>query len=261
MSKTLVWLSTGDSIASTGGLDFARVWPYQYLGLTPTYPSDDVFGGGAVEHQSFRTYKSGNVIFKNMSITGSGYTNSTYMSFYELLKNGYIDSIVANKAIRIIGSPAPSERIYLLTCELGSNEGAKFMGDPDPPNNPTWPVTSTVPDYIAAVVQTMAARKTAGWDLIGLQTLLPRSDTSFLNETDRATYNSTITATGWAAANGIDFIIDVASDSIMGNPANLPANNGGDTTWYLDNAHPTTAGQARLVPYGAVHLDPIIAAL
>jgi hypothetical protein len=50
-------------------------------------------------------------------------------------------------------------------------------------------------------------------------------------------------------ANGIDGVIDFAGQTIMGNPANLPANNGGDTTYYnTDNIHYTQFRGTLLAP-------------
>jgi hypothetical protein len=254
MTKKLFWIVAGDSITSTATP--VKCWPFHYLGLTPTYDNTTCFGVDGIFWQSCRVYRTGNVILKNMAITGSTLADQIDISFYAF-KDTLVDPTYAVKTITPAGAPAPSGRVFLVTDSLGSNEKGKLSGS----GGGGMPVSATTADYVAIVASMAAERKARGCDLVGLSTLLPR-DTAWMTEVDRLAYNSAITAPGWAAAHNVDFIMDFAGDAIMGNPANLPMNNGGDTTWYqADSTHPTDAGQARLATVAATYLDPIIAAL
>lgn len=55
---------------------------------------------------------------------------------------------------------------------------------------------------------------------------------------------------------GIDYIIEVASQSTLGNPVNC-----NNTEWYVDGVHLTTAGLALLAPIYLVGIDALIAQL
>jgi hypothetical protein len=73
---------------------------------------------------------------------------------------------------------------------------------------------------------------------------------------NRLAFNSLITVAGWAAANGIDAIIDLAAQTIMGNPANCS-----NMTFYVDGVHPTVAGATLLAPIYLAGIDALIGLL
>ena len=97
--------------------------------------------------------------------------------------------------------------------------------------------------------------KTAGYAVAGMCTLTPRND-GVMTEPNRTTYNSTLTGAGWAAANGIDYIIDLASQATMGNPATCS-----NTTYYQDGVHPTEVGYALLAPIYLSGINALVALL
>ena len=76
----------------------------------------------------------------------------------------------------------------------------------------------------------ISARCSAGWNKIAVLTCLPRTGD---NETNRATYNSLITAN----TAGADVVVDVASNSDLSNDTN-------GTYFYTDDTHLTAAGYA-----------------
>lgn len=53
-------------------------------------------------------------------------------------------------------------------------------------------------------------------------------------------------------------MLDLASEATCGNPANLPANNGGITTWYnSDNIHYTATCGALLGPVAVTSIKTV----
>jgi hypothetical protein len=232
----LVWVASGDSL--TGCVSVGISWVYQYLGVTSLCDCSSVT-------TELVNYTSGNITAQNLAVSG------TRLSDVISIASTYFDPVPANKVTSSFGGPAPVRaRKYLFSCSIGSNDGA--IGSFGSGN---------APQYAAAVAAMCAARKTAGFDLAMMTTLLPRGD-GVMTEPNRLAYNSTLTGVGWAASNGIDYIVDFASDSIMGNPANLPVNNGGVTTYFnSDNIHPTTVGHARLVPILTPVMNTILATL
>ena len=235
MTTITIIVCGGDSLTAT-----AIDYPYQAYGFT------SVGDGGLPDVQAACVYRNGNILMKNMGITGTRLNTNGYPDLVPLAPV-YIDPIVANKTtISTSGTTVAPLRKYIFSCFIGSNDGA--LGN-----------FATADLYAAAVASACVARKTAGYDFAIVGTLLPRSD-GIMTEPNRLLYNSTIKGVGWAAGHGIDGIFDMASDAIMGDPANLPLNNGGVTTWYsADNVHPTQAGQARLAPIWLATVNAIIA--
>lgn len=86
--------------------------------------------------------------------------------------------------------------------------------------------------YAVAVSDYIAARRAAGWDKIALGTVLPRNNAPF--NVLRNAYNAIITGTGWAAANGVDGIMDFAADATIGPDAAAL-----DVGLYPDGIHPS----------------------
>jgi hypothetical protein len=92
-----------------------------------------------------------------------------------------------------------------------------------------------------------------------MTTLLPRADGT-MTESNRLAYNALLTSSSWRAANGIYGVIDFADQAIMGNPANLLANNGGNTTYYnTDNIHYTQFEWHSISANYTIHASGIIA--
>jgi|SRR5580692_9123580 hypothetical protein len=213
-STNLVWVHTGDSISGCG-----TRWPFQYINQTSfgdcTFPAS----------QQSATYIDGNILLLNMAISGSRLAGTNGVTS---LMSPFVNPVVNVK--KIFGLVA---RKYLLTCAIGSNDGAIDS-------------YATPALYAAAVAAEMQVGRTAGFDEIVLCTLLPRGD-GVMTEPNRLAYNSNLTNSSWRTANSIDGVLDLASDAIMGNPANLPVNNGGVDTYFLsDNVHPTPLGSGLL---------------
>ena len=239
MTKQLVIAVCGDSISATSaGEGFVDCWPYKVLGIVPSIPA----APPAVEtafwpaYQDLWTLRSSDNsrLLKNMAISGSGLSNIAnglgIRASVMQVAPAYVDPVVASSK-----SAGATVRKYLYICFIGSNDHGCLCGDLGI-TGAGDPVA-----YSNAVATSIAARKTAGFDLTAICTLLPRDDAT-MTEVQRAAYNSILTPT-WAASKGIDYVIDFASDSIMGVFANTS-----NATWYqaIDRTHPTDAGQARL---------------
>lgn len=101
------------------------------------------------------------------------------------------------------------------------------------PNSPT--LTTTVLGRLQSYV---TAAKTAGWPLVVVYTLTPCGDAlvDAQYETERLSYNTQLRAgyAGW----GADGLVDPGGDATIGDVANV-----GNTTWFTDGLHLTTAGQ------------------
>ena len=234
MSSLINWVATGDSLTAT-----IICWPYQYLNVT------SVGDGGLPDIQAACTYYGTNIIMRDMAITGTRLNTNGYPDLVPLTPI-YIDPVISNKSVTIgSGTTQPRNRKYFLTCSIGSNDGGISS-------------YATPALYAAAVASWAAARKTAGWDAVAMSTLLPRGD-GLMTEPNRAAYNNTLTGAGWAATHGIDYIIDFASDSIMGASSNLPVNGGSSLYYSSDSIHPTSAGQARLVPIFSAVMASVLA--
>jgi hypothetical protein len=218
----IVLAITGDSI--TGCYSSNNDWPFQLLNVV------GVGDCGQPTMQGFATYQSGNILMRNMAISGTRLAaGSNPVTSIALT---WVDPIAAVKSF-----PGGQRRVYEYICAIGSNDGAIDS-------------YATPALYAAAVAANAQLRRTAGFDKILLTTLLPRGDGT-MTEPNRLAYNATLTNAAWQIANGIDGVIDFASQPIMGNPANLT-----NTLYYnTDLIHPTALGQSLLVPIA----QPIIA--
>lgn len=234
MSKLYCVISMGDSITGS-----AACYPFKAFSLTSRGDSTTAAA------QATATYTlPGNIVFRNMAVSGTRLSLST--DNMTTVAQDYVDPLITTKSIiptSGTGGAARPTRKYILTLLAGSNDGCL--------------ASASVATFVANVVAFCAARKAAGFDKVILGTVLPRSDVAGpLNEANRLTYNATITAPGWAEANGIDGIFDFGSHAIMG----VKANNT-DTTYYSDLIHPTSAGHELLAPIWQAKLDEVIATL
>lgn len=236
--KTVIGLvHSGDSIGFEGDGYF-----YQALGVTnvPDASLDDATIQSVISSSTYlSTTPSQNVIAMNQAFPGTRLAGA-YPNLVGLAPL-YIDPLIP------IGYGAPpfdSLRKYLFTCSIGSNDGGVGAYSP-----------SGYTQYAAAVAAACVARKTAGYALIAMCTLLPRNDGA-MTQANWTGYNSTITGAGWAAANGIDYIIDLNSQAQMGVWANA-----GDTTYYSDGIHPTVYGAGLLAPIYLAGINAMIALL
>jgi lysophospholipase L1-like esterase len=214
MTHKLVLVFGGDSIS--GGVGS---WAFQSIGVTSV--GDD--GQPAVQAASGYQKADASILMLNMAIGGAQLANLSSIG------PTYIDPVVVHKA----DTPAGLiPRKYLFVNAMGSNDSA-IDG------------FATVADYAAANAAAAVARKTAGFDICAMTTLLPRNDGP-LTESHRNEYNALITNSSWRATNGIDYAVDLASEATMGNPATCA-----NTTYYIDGIHPTSTGQALLAPIAA----------
>jgi len=99
---------------------------------------------------------------------------------------------------------------------------------------------SNTPGNVGNLTNIVADAKTAGWNKVMLATVLPSNSSTGPQETQRGLLNTSIVGN----AAGADVIVDYASDSIMGNPANTT-----NTLYYADGTHPTEYGYTLLFPY------------
>ena len=84
------------------------------------------------------------------------------------------------------------------------------------------------------------ARVAAGWPWVVAATVLPYQAVGTVSEPASLTLRTDFAA----HVPYCNALADVASDSVMGNPAN-----GTNTTYYRDEVHPTIAGDGLLAPY------------
>jgi hypothetical protein len=212
----LVWVNTGDSIAASAGR-----WPYQYLGLASK--SDSTIIDTMVQ----ATYQKSGLLFCNMAVSSTrlGVFGAGSTSDVVNIVTPYVDPIVTRKSITGL-----TPRKYLFTCAIGSNDGCIA-------------IEASVSDYASKVATMAQARRTAGYDLIGLCTILPRTDSGGpMIDSNRVAYNALLTNSSWRLSNGIDYVIDLAAETTMGNISNTT-----NATYYnSDNIHPTDTGSALL---------------
>ena len=229
-------VNSGDSISANPSSFF-----YQALNLTAV-PNGSINIDEWVLIQAGSTFYStaanAPLIARNMAIPSTRLNTNGYPDLVPLAPL-YIDPIIP---VGYSDPPFDAQRKYIFVTDIGSNDGA-IDG------------YATPALYAAAVATCCQARKTSGYDLAAMCTLLPRND-GVMTEPNRTAYNSTLTGAGWAAANQIDCIIDLAGQAIMGNYANCS-----DSTYYVDGVHPTTAGYALLAPIWLAGINALVALL
>ncbi|MEJ0046549.1 MAG: LamG-like jellyroll fold domain-containing protein [Rhodospirillales bacterium] len=122
---------------------------------------------------------------------------------------------------------------YLYSNWIGHNDIDDYLGITD--------VSVAAATYAATLAAEVAARKAAGYDKAVVFTVLSRSDSAYpLHNQYRNAFNAYIRAAGWAAANGIDAICDVAADPNIG-----PDGASDSLTYYqADHVHLNPAGHA-----------------
>lgn len=218
MTKELIIVVGGDSISAVTG-----TWVYQSISVTSRGD------GGLPGSQKAMTYRKsdGSILLLNMAITGTRLNTNGFPDLVPLAP-GYIDPVVATKTV----TGGSTTRRYIFVNAIGSNDSATDG-------------LGSVANYAAAVASSCTDRKTAGFDLCAMATLLPRNDGP-LTEPNRTGYNALLTDSSWRGSHGIDYVLDLASETTMGNPATCS-----NATYYQDGIHPTTAGHALLAPIAA----------
>ena len=229
MSTKLIVGISGDSIAGP-----VNCWPYQALGVT------SVGDASTPLMQRQCTYYSGQMILRNMAITGGRLNGGD--GAVSVLRPLYVDILYAHAGFAGSGA-SPRKSLYINA--IGTNDGVLST-------------FGTVAAYADAVALDIAAAKTAGATYGYIVSILPRADIGGpMIEANRLIYNALVTNAAWRLARNVDDCIDLASDSIMGNPANLT-----NATYYnADLIHPTTAGQARLAVIAIAKLNALVASL
>lgn len=218
MSRLVVVIG-GDSLAGQSGS-----WAFQSIGVT------SVGNDNAAVAQAASSYRKsdGTILMLNLGVAGTHLNTNGFPDLVPLATI-YIDTVVAHKAEAPAGL---TTRKYLFVNTIGSNDGA--IGG-----------LASVSAYATATAAATVARKTAGFDFCAMATLPPRND-GVMTETNRTAYNAFLTDSSWRASNGIDYLIDLAGETTMGNPSTCS-----NATYYSDGLHPTTAGHALLSPIAA----------
>ncbi len=229
----LVIMVCGDSISGCGSC-----WPYQMMGTT--YKGDC----GAPDVQTSVTYLSGALLLNNMAISGSKLSgNSIAVS---TIRPAYVDPVYSVKALlpqTAATSILPAVRKYLYINAIGANDQA-IDG------------YATPALYAVAVATDIAAGKSAGADFGWICTLTSQAGAG---QARIDAYNTTITDPSWLLAHGVDACLDLASAAHAG-PQFLPANSGGDTTWYhADNLHPQAVLQAEMAAIALAKVTALLA--
>lgn len=231
MSTELTVMICGDSISGCSGQ-----WPYHAFNITSVGDCGDPL------IQRTCTYYSGLMLLRNMAISGTRLASGS--NNVGVIRPTYVDPIYARKSFSRSGATA---RKYLYINAIGSNDGA-IDG------------YATPALYAAAVAADIVAAKNAGADYGWICALLPRGD-GVMTEPNRLTYNPLAASPSWRLANGVDDYLDLPSAPHAG-PANLPINNGGDTTWYMDdNVHPQDVLSAEIGAIARAKLLSFVAGL
>ena len=235
MTANLIIAIAGDSITGCAGR-----WPFPALTVTST---GDCTSPAA---QTAASYASGRLLMRNMAISGSHLAGDPANNPVSFIRPTYIDPLYA---IKMFARSGPTPRKYLYINAIGSNDGAIAA----------YP---SVALYAAAVAADIVAAKAAGADFGWICGLLPRADAgAALTEANRLAYNALVTDPSWRAANGVDDCIDLSSAAHAG-PLNLPANNGGDTTWYMaDNIHPQNVLSAEIGVIALAKFNALLATI
>jgi hypothetical protein len=223
---------TGDSITGCN-----NDYPYQALGNPETGDC------GVPLTQSMQTYYSRSaasvpLMWRNMGISGT-----------RLNTNGFPDLVpLAPVYINPVPGTSPFKGLKMIfTTGIGAND--LFIGS----------YGNTHADQYAAAVAALCVSVKNAWTALGatcvagMCTGLP-SSSSGLVQSNWTQFNTTLTGAGWAVANGIDYIIDIASQAIMGN-WNTP---GSGTTYYSDGLHPTVLGHSLLAPIFLAGVNTLI---
>jgi hypothetical protein len=175
-----------------------------------------------------RALSSVPVLWRNMGISGTRLNTNGYPDLVPLCASPYIQQIPAS---------APFKGLKLIFVNgIGINDlcvGSYGNGHAD--------------QYAAACAAVNVSVKSA-WQALGAEVLtaletVPPSSTNSLVEANWTQFNSTITGVGWAASNGVDYIIDINSQAQMG--AWTAPN---DPTLYVDGLHYTTLGSSLFTP-------------
>lgn len=235
MSNLNCVVAFGNSITGS-----ANCYPFQGLSVTANGDSTS----SALQWNTPPLVAAGNILFKNLAVSGTAIDTGT--DNVVSVVQTYAPLIVANRSAAPSsgsGGAARPTRKFIASLLPVSNDGAIAGG--------------TVATCIAKVVALVAMLKdTYSFHAVILGTELPRATT--LTEPNRLLYRSTLITPGWAAANRVDGIFDLAGDATMGNPATIS-----NATYYeqVTQTHPTTAGAAILAPIWKATLDAAIAAL
>lgn len=150
-------------------------------------------------------------------------TPPTVFANYAVGGSSFTDHNVRRPSILAVPAGVGSGEQSLFTIYAASNELSK--------------VGVSVSDFLNTYVEYITAIRNAGYDLIGVGTLLPTTIAGY--NTKRNEANTTIYT--WPGTGFVDFLFDFAADSTLG-----PDAAASDTMWYIDGIHPTTAGQAIL---------------
>jgi lysophospholipase L1-like esterase len=141
---------------------------------------------------------------------------------------------------------------YANRIPTTGKDGKKYIFYAYVSNNIGGPTNNGV-DEAAAMATYLAARKAEGYDKVGCATIIGRSDAQ-QNDVARHAYNTAITTAGWKEANGVDFVVDLAADSIMGVDDAPDVN----PTYFADQVHPNAAGHARLEAIFTAAINSVI---
>lgn len=230
MSFLVSLIHTGDSISNGIGS-----YPYQAYGWTSV--------GDETQPQSCAqaTYYSGSdLIARMMGIAGTHLDTGGPYDLVNLCPT-WIDPM---GPVGYVVPPFNRARRFIFSTAIGSNDGA-IDG------------YSTVDEYAAAVAACCNLRRAAGFDRIGITTLLPRGDAE-LTEPHRAAYNAMVKSSLWRMSHNIDFVIDFTAQEIMNDPASC-----NNALYYeqIAKVHPTVLGGSLLAPLARAAWDAAIATL
>lgn len=216
----LIMVVNGDSITGCGAK-----WPFQYIGIANRGDCSQTNGASYADLIQYPTYVAGDIRLKVIATGGAHLVpqmNGAAATFADP-----VPSVKSIKGSSSSGS-VPRSRKWLYVIAAGSNDTC-ING------------YGTVAEYASTVGAHIQARKSAGFDLAAICSVLPRNDADG-NETNRAAYNALVGNSSWRASYGINYLIDMAAEPTMGLFATCS-----DTTYYSDGVHPTDVGVGLLV--------------
>ena len=188
-------------------------------------------GGSVIARPELRlTY--GNHIVANLSQSGR--------TVADIITNGTVVDALLNLTPR--GVAGRMKRDHILCVSIG-------------PNN----VGTAGASLASSVSSYCLARRAAGWRVI-LCTCTSRSDASGVtfDTVTQQPYNTIITGSGWAAANGVDLICDIAANPELGS-SGASSNATYASYWSGDKLHPSATGYTLAAVTYKAAIDSLIA--
>lgn len=223
MSKTISICCEGDSLSYVVGGMF---WRAVNGGNAITY------AGGTTQARTELRAAYGSHLVANFSLSGR--------TIAAVTSNASVVDALLNTSPRPVAGRVT--RDFILCLSIGVNDFGVSGAT----------LASSVSAYCLA-------RRAAGWRII-LCTLTSRSDASgaTFDSVTQGPFNTIIKGSGWAAANGVDLICDIASNPELGS-SGASSNPTYSAYWSGDAVHPSATGYTLAAVTYKAAIDSLIA--